>query len=242
MADILLEVCVDSAAGLAAAIEGGADRIELCSALELGGLTPSYGLMKLAAKAPLPVHCMIRPRGGGFKYGDADISLMLHDIDMARNLGLSGVVFGAVSEGGKLDTVSLERLIRHAEGLDLTLHRAFDCCGPDFDSAIDTAIDFGFDRILTSGGEKTALEGLPALERIFAKAGNRITIMPGSGINAGNVRQLLSKLPVREVHASCSTSLPVSADQVQRLGFATQTMRQTNAAMVRALKGAMVRA
>jgi copper homeostasis protein len=240
VSEILLEVCVDSADGLAAAFEGGADRIELCSALELGGLTPSYGLMKLAAKVPLPVHCMIRPRGGGFCYGEADIAQMLLDIDMARDLGLSGVVFGALTDDGELDSEFLDRLVRHAEGLDLTLHRAFDCCGPDVDRAIDTAIDLGFDRILTSGGEKTALEGLPALMRIFAKAGNRITIMPGSGINAGNISQLKSRLPLTEVHASCSRPIPMARGPVADLGFVRDGQRETDTGLVRALKKALV--
>lgn len=239
MVEILLEVCVHSAEGLAAAVEGGADRIELCSALELGGLTPSYGLMKLAARAPLPVHCMIRPRGGGFTYNDADLTQMLLDIDMARDLGLSGVVFGALTDDGELDSVVMDRLVRQADGLDLTLHRAFDCCGPDFNQAIDTAIDLGFDRILTSGGEKTALEGLSTLERIFAKAGNRITIMPGSGIDAGNVSNLLSRFPVLEVHASCSVAKSVDDGAERRLGFASETMRQTDVKVVRDLKAAL---
>lgn len=239
MADILLEVCIDTAEGLAAAIEGGADRIELCSALELGGLTPSYGLMKLAAKAPLPVHCMIRPRSGGFRYGEPDLAQMLHDIDLARDLGLAGVVFGVLTDDGKLDTEALDRLVRQADGMDLTLHRAFDCCGPNFDRAIDTAIELGFDRILTSGGEKTALKGLPALERIIAKAANRITIMPGSGINAGNFGLLKSRLPLTEVHASCSKLLPIALGPAAELGFARDGQRETDAGLVRALIKAM---
>lgn len=239
MADILLEVCVDNANGLAAAVDGGTDRIELCSSLELGGLTPSYGLMKLAAKAPLPVHCMIRPRGGDFTYTEADLGQMLHDIDMARDLGLTGVVFGALADDGKLDSVFLDRLVRRADGLDLTLHRAFDCCGPDFDRAIDTAIDLGFDRILTSGGEKTALEGLPALERIFNKAGNRIIVMPGSGLNMSNVGKLVATLPVREVHASCSKDMACPEGPEKRLGFTGNDVRKTDADTVRSLKAAL---
>ncbi len=239
MADILLEVCVDSAEGLAVAVEGGADRIELCSALDLGGLTPSYGLMKLAARVPLPVHCMIRPRGGGFVYGQADIAQALHDIEIARDVGLSGIVFGVLTGDGRLDINVMERLARYADGMDLTLHRAFDCCGPDFDSAVDAAINMGFDRILTSGGEKTVLEGLPALERIFAKAGNRITIMPGSGITASNAGQLLARLPVREVHASCSRKHPSPDRPEKKLGFAGDMARMTDATMVRALKAAL---
>jgi copper homeostasis protein len=120
--------------------------------------------------------------------------------------------------------------------MDLTLHRAFDCCGPDFDIAISTAIDLGFDRILTSGGEKTALEGLDALERIFAKAGNRITIMPGSGINAGNVGQFKSRLPLTEVHGSCSKLVPMLQGPAANLGFVRDGRRETDVGLVRVLK------
>ncbi|MGB8816396.1 MAG: copper homeostasis protein CutC [Rhizobiaceae bacterium] len=239
MADILLEVCVDNAEGLQAAIDGGADRIELCSALELGGLTPSYGLMKLASKAPLPVHAMIRPRGGGFVYMDSDEAAMRHDIDMARDLGLAGVVFGALTGGGQLDGELLNRLCQHAQGMDLTLHRAFDFCGPEFDAALETAINLGFHRILTSGGERTALEGLSVLERLFAKAAGRITIMPGSGVNAANIAILKSRLPLCEAHASCSKPVPMAQGPAADLGFEREGKRWTDARLVRALKVAL---
>ena len=159
MADILLEVCVDSAEGLAAAIGGGADRIELCSSLELGGLTPSFGLMRFAARQPLPVYAMIRPRAGDFVFDANELAIMRDDIAMARESGLAGVVLGASRSDGRLDADMLAELVGHSYGMGLTLHRAFDCAGPDFGDALDLAIGLGFERILTSGGAASAVGG-----------------------------------------------------------------------------------
>lgn len=238
MSDILLEVCIDDAAGLAAAVDGGADRIELCSALELGGLTPSFGLMKQAARVSLPVHAMIRPRGGDFVFDANDLAVMRDDIAMAREAGLAGVVLGASLPDGRLDVAMLAELIDQAHGLDLTLHRAFDCA-PDQLQALETAIELGFDRILTSGSALSALDGLAALERLFAQAKGRIIIMPSAGIHAGNVAQLLSRLPLTEVHASCSAPVPQKQDAAADLGFARPSQRQTEVSAVRKLKAAL---
>ncbi|HCO54934.1 MAG TPA: copper homeostasis protein CutC, partial [Pelagibacterium sp.] len=123
MPEPILEICVDDAAGLAAAISGGADRIELCSSLALGGLTPTPGLMALAATSPIPVYAMIRPRAGDFVFSRDDVATMETDIDAARSAGLSGVVLGATHPDGRLDTAILERLVTRASGLGLTLHR-----------------------------------------------------------------------------------------------------------------------
>ncbi len=124
---ITLEVCVDDAAGLDAAIAGGADRIELCSALTLGGLTPSAGLMAIAAGAAVPVYAMIRPRGGDFVFSSRELDQMRAEIDAVRSAGLAGVVLGASRPDGMLDGSMLQALAEHAKGLGLSLHRAFDC-------------------------------------------------------------------------------------------------------------------
>ena len=144
---ILLEVCVDSPQSLAAAIEGGADRIELCAALETGGLTPSPGLMALAAKAPIPVYAMIRTRPGDFVFDDVDMATLLADIDAVRAAGLAGVVLGANRPDGSLDRDVLSRLASHAKGLGMTLHRAFDLAGPGFAEAVELAVALGFERL-----------------------------------------------------------------------------------------------
>ncbi|SEN78572.1 copper homeostasis protein [Duganella sp. CF517] len=239
-AAITLEVCVDNVEGLSAAIAGGADRIELCGALEVGGLTPTSGLLRVAAASPLPVVAMIRPRSGDFCFDDVEVQLMLNEIDTVAAIGLQGVVLGASLRNGELDHRTLERLARRARDhrLETTLHRAIDLC-PDLAAATRLAIDLGFARILTSGGAPRALEGLNGLQRCFDAAGDRITIMPGAGINADNVDRLLHKLPVREVHASCSAPVAASTPPVRAFGFDTGARRQTSVAHVAALRAAL---
>ncbi|MBP0582711.1 copper homeostasis protein CutC [Labrys sp. LIt4] len=234
----LLEICVADADSLEAAIEGGADRIELCSALELGGLTPSSGLMRLAAQAPIPVYAMIRPRAGDFVFSPREGEIMLADIEAAGGAGLAGVVLGASLPGGRLDEALLSRLHPHTEGLGTTLHRAFDLV-PDRQAALETAIALGFERILTSGGSAGAPAGLDELVRLHRAARGRIGIMPGSGLTPANIAALLAALPVTEVHSSCSAEgEPWSADAV-RLGFAVGGRRRTRADIVRAFRAAM---
>lgn len=240
MADtpLLLEVCVDTAQGLAAAVAGGADRIELCSALDLGGLTPSPGLLRAAAASPVPVYAMVRPRAGHFIFDEAEIGLMLDDIDAVRAAGLAGVVLGASRPDGRLDTRTLERLLRRAGGLGATLHRAVDLC-PDMAEATRAAAALGFERILTSGGALAAPDGIDGLSRCCDAAAGGIAIMPGSGINAGNVALLRERLPVTQFHASCSE--PVAADdgRAAAFGFELPGRRRTSEARVRALKAAL---
>lgn len=235
----LLEVCVDDAAGLRAAIRGGADRIELCSGLALGGLTPSVGLMRLAARMGVPAYAMIRPRAGDFVFCDDEIDLMIADIEAARGAGLSGVVLGASLCDGALDRGALARLRRAAAGLGTTLHRAFDLAGPRFEGALETAVELGFERVLTSGGAPSAPEGLAVLERLFERARGRIAIMPGAGVDAATLPALLARLPIREAHASCSAPARIRSNEAARLGFAGAGERATDEAAVRALKAAL---
>jgi len=238
---ITLEVCVDNVDGLAAALRGGADRIELCSALEIGGLTPSAGLLRAASKCPVPVVAMIRPRGGDFCFNDAETQLMLEEIDAVAAAGLQGVVLGATLADGALDAHALERLVRRAaaQGLRCVLHRAIDLC-PDLAIATRLAIDLGFERILTSGGARSAPDGLDGLQRCFDAAAGRIAIMPGAGINAANIGQLCARLPLTDVHASCSEPLPPASPKVLALGFDAGGRRQTDSAKVAALKAALI--
>jgi copper homeostasis protein len=234
---ITLEVCVDSVHGLAAALEGGADRIELCSALEIGGLTPSAGLLRAATASPVPVVAMIRPRGGDFCFDELETALMLDEIDAVAGAGLQGVVLGASLADGQLDRRTLERLVSRAtkHGLRCTLHRAIDLC-PDLAQATRRAIDLGFERILTSGGAKSAPEGLDGLQRCFDAAAGRIAIMPGAGIHAENVDLLRACLPLTDVHASCSAPVPPASPRLSAFGFDTGGRRQTSLTKVAALK------
>ncbi|WP_426129669.1 copper homeostasis protein CutC [Pararhizobium sp. PWRC1-1] len=235
MTNILLEVCVEDAAGLRAAVDGGADRIELCSALSVGGLTPSPGLMALAGKVDIPVYAMIRPRPGDFVFDASDIAVMRVEIDAARSAGLAGVVLGASGPDGSLDRETLGMLVDHAQGLGLTLHRAFDLV-PDFAEAVEIAVDLGFERILTSGGAKRAPDGVDALAGVIADAKGRISIMPGSGVTLATVGGLLSRLSVTEVHSSCSVEKPAHDARLVSLGFVAASARQTDEQAVRALK------
>ncbi len=235
---VLLEVCVDSAEGLRSAIEGGADRIELCSALELGGLTPSLGLMELALKAPIPVYAMIRPRAGNFCFSTEDEAIMVSDIRNARNAGLAGVVIGASLSDGSLDVAMLERLVAEAKGLGTTLHRAFDLV-PNMEIAVQQAIALDFERILTSGLSQTAEKGLDNLRVLAELAGGRIRIMPGSGVNAENARRIVEATGAAEIHASCRVPVEEKDSRAIAFGFAAEQSFRTSAQRVSALKAAI---
>lgn len=232
---MLLEVCVDDIAGLKAAVEGGADRIELCSALPLGGLTPSAGLMAAAASMPVPAYAIIRPRAGSFIYSAYELAIMKRDIDTARDAGLPGVVLGASLPDGRLDFETLSALVAHAGPLGKTLHRAFDLV-PDVAEAVEIAVSLRFERILTSGGAKTAAQGIAALEEAIAVAAGRISIMPGSGVTLAAIDQLWPRLSITEVHSSCAIAMTETDERLLALGFATPMARRTDAATVQALK------
>lgn len=216
----VLEVCVDDVAGLDAAQQGGADRIELCSSLGCGGLTPSDGLMAEAARRSLPVIALIRPRSGDFVYREAEARVMEHDIARAAELGLAGVAIGALTPERELDLALLERLIHAANGrLQLTLHRAFDLVREP-GAALEAAIALGFQRVLSSGGAPTAAAGAPQLAALVRQSQGRIGILAGSGIRPDNVAALLAATGVPEVHASCRRPAPSPADaDLQALGF-----------------------
>lgn len=239
MSRITLEICVDDPAGLAAAIAGGADRIELCAALGLGGLTPSPGLIAQASTSPIPVMAMIRPRAGGFHWSETEIACMEAEIAAVRAAGLAGVVIGASQPDGRLDSLVLARLMRAAQGLDVTLHRAIDLA-PDAEAAMREVAALGIGRVLSSGGALRAPEGLERLGRMRAAAPG-ISVMPGSGLTAENIAAVAAALPgLREVHASCAA--PVAADPLlDAFGFTPSGAKQTSAHHVAAMRAALDR-
>lgn len=239
MSGIKLEVCVDDADGLNTAIENGADRIELCAALSVGGLTPNPGLMALAGPPPVPIYAMIRPRPGDFVFSAADLDVMRRDIDAARAAGLAGVVLGASLADGRLDAAMLTKLTGHAAGLGMTLHRAFDLV-PDFAEAMEVAVELGFERILTSGGAKSAPQAIDRLLEITERAAGRLSIMPGSGVTLDTVDALLDRLPVDDVHSSCSVREPAQDQRLVDMGFVSADRRRTDGATVRAMKAKLV--
>jgi copper homeostasis protein len=199
-----LEICIDSCFGIEAAVEGGADRIELCSELQFGGLTPSLDVLQLASEISIPSRSMIRPKKGDFVYSLEDLKRMQSEIDMVRSFNIEGIVFGATLPNGVLNRDLLEDLVSHSAGLNLTLHRAVDVINRTTES-VQAGIDLGFDTILSSGGKETALEGLSVLSEMQALANGKINIMPGSGISSINAKQILSNCHFDWIHSSCST-------------------------------------
>jgi copper homeostasis protein len=230
---VLLEVCVDTPAGLAAAIAGGADRIELCAALTLQGLTPAPGLMALAAASPIPVYPMIRPRNGDFCYDSRDLDTMKRDIDAVRAYGLAGVSIGASSPDGALDLKVLAALVEHAEGLGLTLHRAFDLVA-DQSAALEIAVEMGFERVLTSGGAISALVGAERIAALVDQARGRIGVLAGAGVRVSNVADLVRSTGVREVHGSFGGPRPgaAPASKLGAMGFVPPVLTDTDEATV----------
>ncbi len=199
---ILLENCANSVQSCIEAERGGAHRIEFCAGLPEGGTTPSFGALKVALQeVRIPIFPIIRPRSGDFIYTDLEVRQMLSDIYAFRELGVAGFVFGALTPDGTLDYEVNRKLLRAAEGVPVTLHRAFDMTR-DMGSALEQAIDLGFSRILTSGGQNTAIEGSDVIRKLVQKANNRIIIMAGSGITPDNALDLVSQTGVTEVHGT----------------------------------------
>lgn len=205
-----VEVCIDNLESLHNAVKGGATRIELCSSLALGGLTPSFGFMKKAAQiSPIPVYAMIRPRQGDFLYDQDDIEAMLLDIEAAAEAGLAGVVLGVLSADGHVDMHLAEQLTQRAKLYDLgiTFHRAIDQSS-DWQQALEEIISLGCERILTSGLAANVEQGKGVLQQMVKAADGRISIMAGAGLNADNVRDIVQHTGVREVHLSGKTTRP----------------------------------
>jgi len=234
----ILEICVDDAAGVDSAVAGGADRIELCSALELGGLTPAAALLDHALRAGCPIHMMIRPRAGGFLYSEDDVALMVEEIGGAVARGVGGVVVGALRPDGELDREALGRFRDAARDAAIVLHRAIDLV-PDPIAAVGEAIALGYDKILSSGGAPTAVEGMTTLAAMVAAAGERLSVIAGSGVSPDNVMRIIAGTGVREVHGSASRPGPEPDAATLRLGFATGPRRVTDRTVVQRLRTAL---
>lgn len=197
-----LEICAGSIESVLAAREGSADRVELCAALEVGGITPSAGLIAAAREVPdLQLHVLIRPRGGDFLYDAHEARCMEHDIRLCRDLGVDGVVIGALSADGNVDAALCRRLVQAAEGMSITFHRAFDMCR-DPHRALEEIIDIGCHRLLTSGQAASALEGAAAIKQLNAQAAGRLILMPGCGVSSRNAAEILKATGASEIHAS----------------------------------------
>lgn len=202
----ILEICCGTLDSACAARQAGAQRIELCCALDEGGLTPSLGLMRAVAQwGDVTKHVLIRPRGGDFLYEESEVQIMLTDIAVAKAEGMDGVVVGALTSQGEVDRKVCERLLRAAEGMSVTFHRAFDLSA-SLPRALDVLVEMGFSRILSSGGAVTAEEGVGCLHSLVERAAGRIVVMPGCGVTVENVVQILRQTGAAEIHASARAS------------------------------------
>jgi len=201
---VILEVCANSVASALAAQIGGAERVELCENLHEGGTTPSHGEILLARKQlHIKLYVLIRPRSGDFLYTDLEFDTIVADIAFCTQAGCDGVVIGILNADGTIDKLRCTKLVQIAksQGLGVTFHRAIDMCA-DMYQALEDIIEIGCERILTSGGKSTAMEGAATIAGLIKKAAGRITIMPGSGVNKNNVADLVRFTGAVEVHSS----------------------------------------
>lgn len=202
-----IEICVESLDSALAAQQGGASRVELCSALREGGLTPSQKLIRSVREAlTIQVFVMIRPRTGNFVYSESEYQNMRNDIVTAKKMGCDGVVLGLLTQQGEVDILHTRALVELARPMEVTFHRAFDEAR-DLDAAMEALIECGADRILTSGGTSNAISGTKTLARLQAQSRGRIQIMAGGRVRPQNVTELLRSTGIRAVH-SALISLP----------------------------------
>lgn len=216
-----LECCCTDAAEAFEAMKGGAGRIELCEDLPCGGVTPSRsGIEATLNSVNIPVNVLIRARGGNFVYSEDEINAMIESVRMCRNLGVNGVVVGALRKDGSIDTDAVKRLMAEAEGLHVTFHRAFDECSDPF-KALEDIIALGCDRLLTAGHASNVNDGEHTLKELNEKAAGRIIILAGSGVRPGNIARLEASTGCKEFHSSSHgangrTSRDVVAAMVKR--------------------------
>ena len=200
--DYKIEICANSVASCLEAQKGGAYRVELCAGIPEGGTTPSYGEIAVARELlNIKLNIIIRPRGGDFLYSDVEHKTMLHDIEMAKKLGVDGVVIGCLKADGTIDMERNRELVAAADGMSVTFHRAFDMCKNPFES-LEQIIALGCNTLLTSGQQPTAIEGVSLLSQLVKKADGRIIIMPGSGVNEDNIAILADETKAKEFHFS----------------------------------------
>lgn len=197
-----IEIAVTDFTTTKSAVDGGADRIELCNALSEGGLTPSYGLVKQCRESfGLPLFPIVRPRGGDFLYTAEEVQIMHSEVQLFRQLGCDGVVVGLLHSNGAVDYDQTARLVEKAYPMEVTFHRAFDRCLDPF-AAMEGLIKAGCQRILTSGQKPNVMDGIELVTQLVQAADGRIIILPGSGVRPGNIKQLAQQTGAVEFHSS----------------------------------------
>jgi copper homeostasis protein len=233
---IKVEICVGDVASALAAAAGGADRVELCDNLSVGGTTPSAGtIAESCRRLSIPVQVLIRPRAGDFVYSEPEIAVMRHDIEIAKTLGAAGIVLGVLEPEGAIDQATTEALIALARPLSITFHKAFDRTPAPL-RALDSLIEMGVERVLTSGGRPTALEGVATLAQLVDRARGRITIMAGGGLDIVNLETVIRRGHITEVHVGSAASRTFEgATPAPPLDGSDNTRSQTHAPVVAAI-------
>ena len=237
----ILEICAGSFSSAKAAQAGGAQRVELCSGLDEGGLTPSPGLIRAVRKIDnLKMHVLIRPRGGDFLYSDEEKQIIIDDIHFCVDEGVDGVVVGALLADGSIDLPFLESCMEAAREVAVTFHRAFDLCSNPFE-ALDAIAQRGCSRILTSGLASSAEQGIDMLAALVKHAEERLTIMPGCGVNPQNAAKILRLSGAKEIHASARKSRPSRMQfrhegvEMGKAGVDEYAIMETSAEVVQAI-------
>ena len=216
MSKVQLEIAVFSVEAALSAIAAGADRIEFCENPGEGGTTPSYGsLVTLKKLTTKPVFPIIRPRGGDFLYTDAEYECIKADVLIAKELGYPGVVIGLLNADGSIDTIRTAELVELAAPIEVTFHRAFDRCNDPF-IGLEAIIETGCKRILTSGQVPNAANALSLIKQLVDKANGRIIIMPGSGVRANNIKEIVEATGVIEIHSSARKMYPSKMHYLQK--------------------------
>ena len=216
-----IEVCCSSLKEVLEAEWAGAFRVELCSAIALGGITPSYGVIRSVVEAvkTIKVNVLIRVREGGFCYSDEEVEAMCRDIEFCREVGVDGVVIGALTAEGEIDIVACRKMMAAAEGMSVTFHRAFDVCR-NGEKALEDIISLGCDRLLTSGMEQDAEQGATYIAKLGEQAAGRIVIMPGAGIRPNNIAWIEKITAATEFHSTAAANIPDQAFASSKLSFA----------------------
>ena len=238
----IIEIATTDFTTTKSAVEGGADRIELCAALSDGGTTPSYGTIKKCREHfAVPIFPIIRPRGGDFLYSEEEFELMMADVAVCKELLCEGIVTGLLMQNGYIDVSRTARLVEAAYPMEVTFHRAFDRCADPF-AALEELIEIGCQRILTSGQKPSAPEGIDLIETLIKTAADRIIIMPGSGVRKDNIRELRNRSGAVEFHSSLRGSSPSSMrfvhpaftreDSYVNPGIAPEEVRALRAALL----------
>jgi copper homeostasis protein len=231
-----VEICVGDIASAMAAESGGADRVELCDNLAVGGTTPSAGtIAESCRRLSIPVHVLIRPRAGDFVYSEPEIAVMRHDIERAKSLGAAGVVLGVLTANGTIDRDQTAEFIALARPLCITFHKAFDQTREPL-NALETLIELGVERVLTSGGKSTALDGIETLAKLVDRASDKVVVMAGGRLSTSNLEIVIRQSRVSEVHLGSAVSRTIESSMLNLPRDGSQnSWIQTNAQSVAAI-------